>query len=75
MGRDSWTDVADVFFPQRWQWKSLGDKVLITYSLLSLKIKPRSPSGAQHRSDTYGETSTTSLSPDRVGEWPLAHLS
>lgn len=32
---------------------------------LSLKIKPRSPSGAQHCGDTYGERSTTALSPDR----------
>ena len=69
MGRDSWTDVVGMFFPQHWclrqQWRSLGDKVLIIYSLLSLKIEPRSPSGAQHRGDTYGETSTMALSPDR----------
>lgn len=70
MGRDSWTDVAGIFFPQCWllrqQWRSVGNKVLIVYSLLSLKIKLRSPSGAQH----HGETSTMTLSPDR-GEGPL----
>lgn len=42
MGRDSRADVGGVIFSQHWrlrqQWKRLGDKALVIYSLLRLKI-------------------------------------
>lgn len=42
MGRDSRADVGGAIFSQHWclhqQWKRLGDKAHVIYSLLSLKI-------------------------------------